>query len=350
MAIPSSLSLSYDAVLSTTLFNYRRTLSDNISKSNKFFYMLKKTDGWKTVSALGDRLQVPLMYELGTADSYSGYDQLDVTPMDGITSAFFDWRQASIPIAISGMEEKKNTGEAQILNLLKSKVKQAELGLEDYFNKAVLQGNESTAITTAKTSALNGSVFVDPLPLLVTYDPTSSTSIGNINQATYTWWANQTKTSSGASYAAIEKELKSLYNLCSKGGGGAPNMNLVDVNTYELYEAILAVKHRNLSYKEADVPFDHVNFKGSPVFWDEYVPNASGATVTLSTTAGSWWMLNTQFLSMSIHAGTNFTPTPFVKPENQDAKVAHIMVIAALAVSNRRKQGVAGAIDTTVTS
>lgn len=88
---PSSVTLDYDALLSTTLFNYHRTLVDNISKVNALmYYMMKKSsNGYKLITDIGDRMQVPLMYELGSADSYSGYDTLDVTPMDGITSAFF---------------------------------------------------------------------------------------------------------------------------------------------------------------------------------------------------------------------------------------------------------------------
>src|SRR5213596_200276 len=97
---PSALTLNYDAILSTTLFNYRRTLEDAISTSNAFlFYLMKKSKGgYKKVTELGERMALPLMYELGNADSYSGYDVLDCTPADGLTMAFFNWAQASVPI------------------------------------------------------------------------------------------------------------------------------------------------------------------------------------------------------------------------------------------------------------
>ena len=350
MAVPSSLSLSYDAILSTTLFNYRRTLEDNISKTNALFHQLMAVDpsGYQTLTDIGDRMQMPLMYELGTADSYSGYDELDVTPMDGITSSFWEWRQASVPIAISALEEKKNAGEARILSLLEAKTKQAEMGIQEFFNAKLLIGAGGSSITTAYTSPANGSSFIDPLPLMVKFDPTSSTVVGNINQSTSAWWQNMTSTSTSATFAAFLVELRKLRLKCNRGPGGKPNLHLVDENVYTLYEQALATKHQNPSYQKADIPFENIAFYGSPVVSDEIVPNVEATSATISTTAGTWYMLNTKFFAIKVHAATNFSPTPFQKPENQDAKVAHILWLGGFGCSNRRKQGVMGGIDTTI--
>lgn len=346
----SSLTLNYDALLSSTLFNYRKKFEDNISTANAFFYKLKAGGGYKTLSSIGERMAMPLMYELGSADSYSGYDQLDVTPMEGITTAFFDWRQASIPISISGREEKINKGEEQIVNLLEGKVKQAELGIQEFFNKKLLQGNGGSTITTAYTSSRNGSVFLDPLALQVAYDPTTSTVVGNINQATYSWWQNKTKNSTASTYAAWKKELIQLRNNCSKGGGGVPDLYLSDQGVYELYNAALAASHQNPSYQSADIPFENVAFFGKPWTWDEFVPDVQGGSVTQSTSSGTLWMLNTKYWGVKVEASTNFSTGPFIKPENQDAKTAQILWMGGVGVSNRRKQGVMGGIDTTLTS
>ena len=347
---PSNLTLQYDSLLTTTVFNWSKTLQDVISKSNYFIYALMKSNGWETLDDVGERAAYPLMYELGQADAYSGYDVLDTTPMDGLTSAFFDWRQGSVPIAISGAEELKNSGEAKMLSLLEAKTKQAELGLVDFVNKSMFQGAGTTNITTAYTSSINGSSFVDPLPLLVKYDPTTSTTIGNINQATYSWWQNQTKNSTSATYAAFLKELRNLKNNCTKGPGGSPTAYVSDQNVAELYEAALADKHRNTSYQKADIPFDNVLMFNKPLTWDEYVPDVQGGSVTQSTTSGTLWMLNLDFFKFRVHSARNFSSTPFVKPENQDARVSHNLFFGALCVGNRRKQGVCGGIDSTISS
>lgn len=349
---PSAVTTQYNDLLSTTLNNYRRTLEDNISKNNAFLWHLKNkvANGYELTSDIGDRMQVPLLYELGQADAYSGYDVLDVTPMDGITSAFWDWRQASVPIAISALEEKKNAGEARILSLLEAKTKQAEMGIQEFFNQRFLQGAGSSSITSAYTSSVTGASFVDPLPKLVAYDPTASVSVGNINQLTYSWWRNRTSNSTAGTYATWFRELRVLHMLTTRGPGGGPDLHILDENVYTLYESGLAASHRNPSYQKADIPFDNIAFHQKPAIHDEYVPDVQGGSATVSTTSGTWWMLNMQFMKVKVHSGTNFSPTTFKTPENQDAKVAHILWLGGTGTSNRRKQGVMGGIDTTITS
>jgi hypothetical protein len=347
---PVSETVNYDALRSTTLHKWSKTLEDTISKTNAVLNAVMKGRAYEKLSTIGDRAAFPLMYALGTADSYSGYDVLDTTPMDGITASYFDWRQASVPIAISGDEELKNAGETRIVSLLKAKTTQAEMGLKQYFTQSLLQGAGGSSITTAKTSSVNGSSFIDPLPLLVKYDPTSSTVVGAINQSTYSWWQNQTLNSTSSNYAGFLKDLRKLRNDCSKGPGGNPDLSIADQSVFELYEAALASFHRNTSYQKADIPFDNILLNGKPLVWDEYVPDVQGGSATQSTSSGTLFMLNTQFIGIKVHADRNFATTPFIKPENQDAKVAHILWYGAIGVMNRRKQGVMGGIDTTITS
>lgn len=339
----TSLTLSYDALLSTTLFNYKKTMVDNIGKENVLIYTLQKMDGgWSEEEISGERAAYPLMYALGSPDSYEGLDQLDTTPMDGVTTAFYNWGQASVPVAISGLEEKMNRGQERIVNLLQTKIKQAEMGLMEWFAKAIFWGeavNDGTSLTSAYVSPSNGSTFIDPLLSLVRADPTTSTTIGRINQSTNSWWQNKYDSSAATTYAGLRGELRALYNTCSKGTGGKPNLHICDQTTFELYEQSLESLHQNPSYQKADIPFDNLLFRGHPTAWDEIVPDAQ-TPATNTTTKGTWLMLNTKFIGVKVDKDTNFAPGPFVKPENQDGKVAQILFLGALGCSNRRKQGI----------
>ncbi len=353
MAVPSSLTLNYNAILSTTLFNYRKQLEDCISASNAFFWVLmkKQREGYVGLSDVGERAAIPLMYEFGTADSYEGYDVLSVEPIDGLTMAFYEWRQCAIPISISGREELINSGQPRLINLLKTKVRQAENGIQEFFGKALLRGAGGSSVIEPYTSATNGSTFVDPIAKLVRKDPTTSAVIGNINQNTYSWWQNQAAESGqSGNYSSFLSELDHMYNTCSAKAGGSPNLFLTDQATFEFYVRVLRSFYQNPSFREAELPFDNVLLKGKPLVWDEYCPNAYAGSETQSTAEGTIYFLNTKFWQVQYHTSRNFAPTNMQQPENQDARVSHLLWFGAALCSNRRKQGVLHRIKTTITS
>ena len=349
----TALTRTYDSLLTATLDLIRPVIEDQISSGTKLLYFYKKKGNFKGVSAGGAKYVTPLMYELVAADSYSGYSTLDVTPFEGATDAFWDWRQSASHVTISGLEEFQNRDAdgTRVIDLLKLRTKQALLGLEDYFSKALMQGqakNDTSSIHTACTSVLNGSLFLSPLPLLVKFDPTTSTTIGEINQSTNTWWRNQTKTSGSSTYVAFLKDLRGLYTSCSKGPGGSPDVHICDLSTFDLYESALAAAHRNPDYQKADVPFESVLFKGKPVVAEEHTVDVAQGSTTI--TEGTWYMLNTEFMGVSFDKEHNFAPGPFIKPENQDAKTAQVLWYGTHWTNNRRKQGVMGDIDLTIAS
>jgi hypothetical protein len=348
----TSVTRSYTSIVASVLDKVRDKVEDQITRNNKLLYFYKKSGNMKKVSSGGDRYRVSLMYELAPADSYSNFGQIDVTPADGITSAFFDWRQAAAAVSISGLEDFKNRGSERVFDLLKERTTQAVLGLEDLFSKGLIQGQaaiDSSSTTTARTSPINGSSFVDPLPLLVSYLGTGT--IGGIAAGTETWWKNQTADDSSTTFAGFLKALRNMYNLCSKGGGGSagtPDLHLTNQDTFELYESALAALHQNTSYVNGDIPFQNIQFKGKPVIWDENVVDAKNADVTPSgSDAGTWYMLNTNYLGLTVDSQHNFSVGDFVNPENQDAQTALVLWYGTHWVSNRRKQGVLSGITTT---
>src|SRR5689334_19821434 len=127
--IPSSVTDQYDALLSTTLRNYQTNLQDNITTRNKFLAWMDSKRRTRKIGG-GHQISIPLMHQQnGTADIYSGYGQLDTTPQDGITTAFYDWSQLAVSITISRKEKRQNSGKSKILDLLQSKTMQAEVSL-----------------------------------------------------------------------------------------------------------------------------------------------------------------------------------------------------------------------------
>lgn len=349
---PTSLTLDYGALLSTSVFNYARTMIDNIGKSNAVLNMLMKNAFYETIEDIGERAQIALMYAFGTPHFYAGYDELDATPVEGITSAFSDWRQLQQPISISGEEKLKNKGEAKIISLIDSKLKQAEIGAQDLMDRVIMQGNgpnTATQIDIAYVDPLTGRSGIDPLPKLVDFTPATG-AVQGIDPAVDTWWRNQTKDDTSANFAAFLTALDNLWNSCSKGPGGGPDFHLTDQTSFEVYKAALRSQNRFIEYTKADLPFSNIALNGAPIAWDEYTPDVKNGTIVQTATSGTWYMLNSKFMRMKVASERNWNQTEFRTPVRQDATIAYILWMGALMLNNRRKHGVMGSIDGTLTS
>jgi len=343
---PAQSTFNYDALVATSLGNYRKTLTDNISASNAFF----KSINWESRDG-GLFLAEDLMYAFAPVDSYDGYDELALTPTEGITQAQFGWAQASSPISISEKERKMN--KHRIVNLVASKIMQAEMGFKEFWGKAFLRGSyagNGSSLLTPYVSPANGSSFVDPLPKLVAYDPTASMEVGGINQSTHAWWRNRTKQSAATTYAGLLAEVMNMYNTCSIGPGGPPTLGICDQITWELIQQAYYAQYRAKMEPVGNYPFPAVKFWNMTLTWDEYVPNVSAGTLDTSATGkGTLYMLNPTFFKCCYESETNFVATDFERPINQDAKYKHIMWMGSVTINNRRKQGVIGNIARTLT-
>jgi hypothetical protein len=337
---------------------------DNIFKDSAFLAAMRMMDAIQMQNG-GERIRAPLMYGTNsTVKSYEGYETLDTTPQDGMTTAFYEWKEIGGTISISRKEERQNSGEAAILSLLSSKVKQCEMTGRETLNRQILQG------TLSSTTFIPGNDAKDLNPLFWflrkdnTADPTAGGDVGNIS-ASEAWWRpvtavfDSTSLDTGndfavnvSTYKGLVAGLRRLYNHCSRGSGGSPNLAVLEQVTYETYENALDEKVRYTNTKLADMGFDNIKLRGATCVWDEVMPSVdTGETDESSVTfTGSVAMLNTEFYKLIIDSETDFVTTPFVTPENQTAKTAKLLFMGNVVASNLRKLGVGYGISRTITS
>lgn len=123
MAIPAT---AWSEITTTTLFNRTRTLADSVTKNNALLARLSEKGKVKPVDG-GQAIQQAIEYsENGTYKRYSGYDVLNISPQDVFTSAQFNFAQAAVAVSISGLEMLQNSGKEQVIDLLDSRIGNAE--------------------------------------------------------------------------------------------------------------------------------------------------------------------------------------------------------------------------------
>jgi len=301
---------SFDSLLSTTLANYRDQLTDNIFTARPLTNHLMENGRVRMLDG-GTKIVEPLIYgQNDTVGSYAGYDSISLTAQEGISAVEFEWRQYAASIAISGIEEAKNNGEAAIVNLLEAKIMQAEESMRESFNQMFFA--DGTGNSGKDWNGLGN--LVDATTAVGGIDPTAT---GN------SWWGSYEEGTAGALSLA---DMATAYNSVSVGNDH-PDMVLTTQTLFEKYESLLQPQLRYTDAKTADAGFQNLLFKSAPVVYDVHAP------------AGTMFFINSKYLTLVGHSGKWFSQTEFVRPENLDAQYALIMCYGNLTVRNRAKQG-----------
>lgn len=258
----------------------------------------------------GSSIVVPLeVAKNSTAKFYDGYDLLDTTAQDNHTAGQYKWKQAYSSVSISGREANiQNRGESALMNLLMMKQKNAERSLRDAINQK-LHGASNTA---------------KEITSLVTLIDATST-IGDINSTSNTYWQSTVKTGGVFNSQGIA-DWRNIYNTL-RNKGANPDMIITTQTVHEAYEATMAPQIRYMSLDKGETKFKDLEFAGSKVRFDDQC--ASGVS----------YFLDSDVIHLYVSENVNFIYNDFVRPPDQDAKVAQFLVGLELATSNRRFLG-----------
>jgi hypothetical protein len=303
-------------IVTTTLRNRSKTLSDNVMNHNALLMRINER-GNKMPASGRDIIQELEYAENGTVAMYSNYDVIDTTPQDVLTSAVFDWRQLAGTVTISGLEEVQNSGSERVIDLLEARIN-------------VLEKSMMNTLASQLYSAASASTDLDGLQLAVADDPTTGT-YGGINRANYSFWRNQKYDFSvegvTASSSTIQTAMNTLYLDCVRNSD-APDM-VVAGNTYFTYywESLQSIQRIGTD-QSADAGFMALKYLGSDVFYDS------------NCAATRMYFLNTDYLKLRYHPDRDFTPLEERNGFNQDSKVIPLVWAGNLCCSNASLQGV----------
>lgn len=312
-------------ILTTTLESRTGVLADNVSENCALLNRLKMRGNVKTVSG-GATIRQELEYaENGTFKRYSGYETLNISPSDVFTSAEFNYAQAAVAVSISGLEEIQNSGKEQVIDLIVSRVKNAERTLVN--NIAADCYSDGTA---------DGGKQIGGLQSLVSKSPTSGT-VGGINRATWTFWRNIASAPSGApTSSTIQGRMNDIALQLVRGKDSA-DLIVADSLYYGYYLASMQTIQRVYDEKMAGAGFTSLKYYGAGNAADVVLDGGVGGACPAST----MYFLNTDYIHFRPHSKRNFTMIGSDRhATNQDATVKLIGFAGNMTLSNASLQGV----------
>lgn len=320
MASPNS---SWTDILTTTMNNRSKKLADNVSDSTAILSRFKEKGRIRKVSGGVSILQELEYAENSNAMWYSGYEQLAIAPQDLFTAAEYNWKQAACAVTISGLEQLQNASEEKMIDLLRSRIGNAEKTMKNLIAEAMYSDGTGT---NSKT--------IGGLQLLVADTPTNT--VGGISGSTYSWWKNisydLSSLGSTASATNIQTHMNSTYVLLCRNNE-APDLILSDNNYYTKYLGSLQTIQRITNDKMASAGFQNLKYMGADVVLD----GGRGGNCP----ANRMYFLNTDYLYYRPHASRDMVPLdPDRFSTNQDALTKLWGWAGNMTCANRFMQGV----------
>jgi len=302
-------------IVTTTLRNRSRTLSDNVSNHNALLRRLRENGNQTSVT--GRDIVRELEYaDNGTVQFYAGYESLDVSPSDVLSAAVFDYKQLAGNVTISGLEQIKNSGTEAIINLLEARINVLEKSLMNSLSTSLY--SDGTGTSGKEVGGLQ----------LIVADAGTGT-VGGINSSSFTFWQNvqTTATSSAFSVANVQSDMNTIY-LSLVRGADSPDLVMAGTNAYTAFLGSLQAIQRITSDDLANSGFTSLQYLNSDVVFDS------------ACNTNRMYFLNTDYLRLEVAAARDFVPGEAKMSVNQDAMVTPMFWSGNLTCSNRALQGV----------
>jgi hypothetical protein len=263
------------------------------------------------------------------ANSYSGYEVLNITPDSPISAAQFSITQYADSVTMSGLEMLQNSSKEAIIDLLDGRMQVSEARLLNRIGSDIY--GDGTG---------NGGKNITGLAAAVPDSPTSGT-YGGINRANWTFWQSKKYSGTsdgGAAVSAtnIQKYMTSLAIQLVRGNDKA-DLIVADNNYYSLYVQSLQAIQRITSEESAAGGFASLKFYGGGTSADVVLDGGVGNACT----ANHMFFLNTNYIFFRPHKERNFVPIGGERQSiNQDAIVKLYGWAGNLTCSNSFLQGV----------
>ena len=311
-------------IIATTIQSRSGELADNLTQNNAILQRLNQKGNVRPFSG-GNVILEEIMYDdssTNNANSYSGYEVLNIAPDSPISAAQYKIAQYADSVTMSGLEMLQNSSKEAIIDLLDGRMQVSEARLLNRIS-GDLYGDGTG----------NGGKNLDGLGAAVAAVPTTGT-YGGINRATWTFWQNQITTGATSSTTI----LAAMTTAAIKQIRGTDKADLIVAgNTlYGYYVGALQAIQRIAAEESGAAGFASLKFYGGGTSADVVLGGGYGA----QETATYMYMLNTNYIFLRPHKERNFVPIGGERQSiNQDAIVKLYGWAGNLTTSNSFLQG-----------
>jgi len=311
-------------IIATTIQSRSGELADNLTQNNAILQRLNQKGNVRPFSG-GNVILEEIMYNdpnTNNANSYSGYEVLNIQPDSPISAAQYKIAQYADAVTMSGLEMLQNSSKEAIIDLLDGRMQVSEARLLNRISGDLF--GDGTG---------NGGKNLDGLGAAVSATPTTGT-YGGINAANWDFWRNQITTGATGSSNILAKMTEAAIKQIR--GTDKADLIVAGNTMYTYYVGALQAIQRIAAEESGAAGFASLKFYGGGTSADVVLGGGYGS----QETATYMYFLNTNYIFFRPHKERNFVPIGGERQSiNQDAIVKLYGWAGNLTTSNRFLQG-----------
>jgi len=312
-------------IIATTIQSRSGELADNLTQNNAILQRLEQKGNIKPFSG-GNVILQEIMYNdpnTNNANSYSGYEVLNISPDSPISAAQFSITQYADSVTMSGLEMLQNSSKEAIIDLLDGRMQVSEARLLNRISGDLYLDGTG-----------NGGKNITGLAAAVP-DSAATGTYGGINRANWTFWRPTVTTGTTVTYSNIQGLMTTTAIQLVRGTDKA-DLIVCDNNFYSLYVQSLQAIQRINTEESGAAGFASLKFYGGGTSADVVLGGGYGSQAT----SNHMWFLNTDYIFLRPHKERNFVPIGGERQAiNQDAIVKLYGWAGNLTCSNQFLQG-----------
>ncbi|UIJ43790.1 phage major capsid protein [Sphingomonas cannabina] len=172
---------NYGQLLTAAVARRSRAVQNIVYNSTPLTAILMDQNRIRTKRAGGPELRIPVQFDKLTAQWFTGYDKIEITPKELLNSAVFPWSRVVSPFSLNGTEMLFTGGEEEIIDLMEFYLNTAEQGVKEEFETSLV--GDGTAAGGRQMIGLGGAIPV--LPNTGIYGGIDRASVANWRTSTF---------------------------------------------------------------------------------------------------------------------------------------------------------------------
>lgn len=294
-----------------------KELEDNVTNHSTILRNLRKKGSVKLATG-GRVIDETLNYGINNSIQwYDGYDTFTppTTGQEVLDFAEYSWKQLGGFIAISGREEKINSGEYKRIDFAKSRKDNLIANLQNTFAASVF--SDGTAFAGKELTGLLAAVPDNPL--VGTY--------GGINRASQSFWRSKVSAAVPTSAANIVSRMNDMQ-LSTIRGDDMVDLIVAGQTLYRYFQESMQSIQRITSAESANAGYPDLYHQGAVVAFDSYC------------SSNRMYFLNTKNLFLRTFDKAIFDVGDVRQVTNADYKVIPVFSMCNLTTNRAAAHGV----------